>query len=169
MLQIETCRAYSLPDLNQSNPFVRSTLKNWIHDTVAEYGFDGIRVDTVKQVPYEFWVEYCQSAGVYSIGEVYHGNPYYVAHYQKAFSALFNYPMYFKLINAFKGERKMINIRHGVEQNKAFPDASVLGNFVDNHDNKRFLNDNNDITLLKNALAYVIFAEVINFEIIFVH
>ena len=171
MLQFENCRAFNLPDLDQSNPFVRSTLKEWIHGTVEKYKFDGIRVDTVKQVSKDFWTEYCQSASVYSIGEVFdEHNPGYVAGYQGALSALFNYPMYARLKNAFKGERKMTNIHDGVdEQNKAFPDASILGNFVDNHDNKRFLNENDDITLLKNALAYVILAEVMCGHNIYMH
>ena len=45
-------------------------------------------------------------------------------------------------------------------QNEVFPDVSVLGNFLDNHDNPRFLHNNPDRVTLKNALAYVIFAEV---------
>jgi alpha-amylase len=60
------------------------------------------------------------------------------------------------------------------EQNtQHFRDVSVLGNFIDNHDVKRFLNEQSgrtpnllvsiylllDIALLKNALTYVMMAE----------
>ena len=38
---------------------------------------------------------------------------------------------------------------------------TVLGNFVDNHDNPRFLSQNGDQHTLLNALAYILFAEVI--------
>ena len=31
---VEYCRLANLPDLNQDNAFVRSTLKTWVHDTV---------------------------------------------------------------------------------------------------------------------------------------
>lgn len=158
--QVEVCRLSNLPDLDQSNAFVRSTLKNWIHNTVATYGFDGIRVDTSPEVPKQFWSEYTQSAGVFSIGEVFNGNPKYVAGYQGPLAATLNYPMYYKLLNAFQQKQSMRDIHNGVLQNSVFQDISVLGNFLDNHDNPRFLHNNGDKTVLKNGLAYVIFAEV---------
>ena len=80
--------------------------------------------------------------------------------YQGVLDATLNYPMYFKLLDAFQRQQTMINIRNGVTQNSVFPDVSILGNFVDNHDNPRFLHNNGDQTLLKNALAYIVFAEV---------
>ena len=157
---MEYCRLAGLPDLNQSNPFVRSTLKTWIHDTIDTYKLDGIKVSSVVEVSKDFWTEYSHSAGVYSIGQVSDGNPNYVASYQGPLSALFNYPMNYKLISTFKERQSMYEIRNGVEQNLVFPDASILGNFLDNHDNPRFLSGNGDTTLLKNGLAYIMFAEV---------
>lgn len=68
--------------------------------------------------------------------------------------------MYYKLKNAFQSRETMRNIHDGVEQNSVFHDVSVLGNFLDNQDNKRFLNNNGDTAVLKNGLAYIIFAEV---------
>ena len=41
-----------------------------------------------------------------------------------------------------------------------FADAGLLGLFLDNHDNPRFLNINPDTASLKNALAWILFAEV---------
>ena len=157
---MEICRLANLPDLDQSNSFVRSTLKNWIHDTISSYGFDGIRVDTSPEVPKNFWSEYSQSAGVFSIGEVFNGNPNYVASYQGSLSSTLNYPMYYKLLNAFQQSQSMRSIHDGVTQNSVFRDVSILGNFLDNHDNPRFLHNNGDTTILKNGLAYIIFAEV---------
>lgn len=158
--QVEVCRLANLPDLDQSNSYVRSTLKNWIHSTIETYGFDGIRIDTTPEVPKDFWSEYTQSAGVFSIGEVFNGNPQYVAGYQGPENSLLNYPMYYKLLNAFQERQTMRNIHDGVTANMAaFQDVSVLGNFLDNHDNPRFLSKNSDYNTLKNALAYIIFAE----------
>ena len=68
--------------------------------------------------------------------------------------------MYYKLYNAFQEKQTMRNIHDGVEQNSVFPDVSILGNFLDNHDNPRFLHNNGDWSTLKNALAYIVFAEV---------
>jgi alpha-amylase len=47
---IEQCRLQSLPDLNQSVPFVRDQLLSWLDRTLQKYDFDGLRVDTVKHV-----------------------------------------------------------------------------------------------------------------------
>ena len=94
------------------------------------------------------------------MGEVFNGNPSYVAGYQGALDSTLNYPMYFKLKNAFQERQSMRNIHDGVTQNSVFPDVSVLGNFLDNHDNPRFLSNDGDIAVLMNALAYVVFAEV---------
>lgn len=158
---METCRLANLPDLDQSNAFVRSTLKKWVNDTVQTYGFDGIRIDTTPEVPKDFWAEYTQMAGVYSMGEVFNGDPSYVSGYQGPLAGTLNYPMYYKLKSAFQDGEGMRTIHDGVKQNKAnFRDVSVLGNFLDNHDNDRFLNKNGDWNVLKNALAYIIFAEV---------
>jgi glycosidase len=47
---IEQCRLQSLPDLNQTVPFVRDQLLSWLERTLQKYDFDGLRVDTVKHV-----------------------------------------------------------------------------------------------------------------------
>ena len=157
---MEVCRLDNLPDLDQSNSFVETTLTQWVGSTISQYGFDGIRVDTTPEVPKSFWYKYSQSAGVFSIGEVFNGDPDYVSGYQGPLDATLNYPMYYKLKNAFQSRETMRNIHDGVEQNSVFHDVSVLGNFLDNQDNKRFLNNNGDTAVLKNGLAYIIFAEV---------
>ena len=158
---MELCRLANLPDLNQTNTFVSSTLTSWVKNTVENYNFDGLRVDTTPEVAKRFWSAYSQAAGVYTVGEVFNGDPNYVAGYQgAALDATLNYPMYYKLKNAFQESQSMRNIHDGVTQNSVFPDVSVLGNFLDNHDNPRFLSNNGDTVVLKNALAYIVFAEV---------
>ena len=56
-------------------------MKDWIHDVVEKYGFDGLRVDTVSEVKMEFWKEYTESAGVFTIGEVFNWDIGYVSGY----------------------------------------------------------------------------------------
>ena len=91
---------------------------------------------------------------------MFNGDPKYVSGYQGAEDATLNYPMYYKLKNAFQSRQTMRNIHDGVQQNSVFRDTSVLGNFLDNHDNPRFLSANGDTTVLMNALTYVIFGQV---------
>eukprot|EP00826_Nyctotherus_ovalis_P038421 TRINITY_DN359_c0_g1_i12.p1 TRINITY_DN359_c0_g1~~TRINITY_DN359_c0_g1_i12.p1 ORF type:complete len:271 (-),score=41.57 TRINITY_DN359_c0_g1_i12:71-883(-) len=86
----ENCRLFCLPDLDQSNPYVRSELKRWVRYIIDTYGFDGIRIDTVAHVPLDFWKEFADAAGVYQVGEVLHGDVRIVAEYQQSLDALLN-------------------------------------------------------------------------------
>jgi alpha-amylase len=138
--QVEYCRLADLPDLDQDNSFVRDYLKNWVKGIVNEYGFDGIRIDTIPEVSGDFWKEYGESAGVFQMGECFNGDPSYVGPYQYDITALFNYPMYYTIGDVFGSHQSMYGIknRYDVEDGQ-FKDVDLLGVFVDNHDNPRFL------------------------------
>lgn len=86
-----------MPDLDQTNTYVRSTLKSWVANIVSHFNFDGIRIDTIPEVAKDFWAEYGASAGVFQMGEAFNGNPAYVGPYQNYITALFNYPMYYTI------------------------------------------------------------------------
>jgi len=98
---VEYCRLADLPDLDQDNSWVRQTLKDWVHDIVANYNFDGIRIDTIPEVKGDFWAEYGPASGVFQMGECFNGDPAYVGPYQQDLTALFNYPMYYTIGNVF--------------------------------------------------------------------
>ncbi|CDW84776.1 alpha catalytic domain containing protein [Stylonychia lemnae] len=159
--EVEYCRLSNLPDLNQDNQFVRDTLKKWVKDTVSEYNFDGIRVDTVPHVKVPFWKEYSQAAGVFSIGEALNGDIGYVSNFaNNALDATLNYPLYFTMKNVFNYKQSMYQIRTTLNGEKnAFHDMDALGVFVDNHDNPRFLSMTYSIPLFKSALTFALFAQ----------
>ena len=72
----------------------------------------------ILQVPKDFWSDYASSAGVFTIGEVFNGDPNYCGPYQKPsgpLDAVLNYPMYFQLKNSFQSKQTMRNIHDGVE------------------------------------------------------
>ena len=152
--RVENCRLMDLPDLNSENPFVRNSLLSWIKDLVAKFSFDGIRIDTVPEVPKAFWKEFAASAGVFSIGEVSDGRISYVAGYQEDLDSTLNYPLYFQLKNVFLYGHSMREIESFYEEMRAFKDQAALGCFIDNHDNARFLSINNDLTAFMNYIAY---------------
>jgi alpha-amylase len=156
---IEQCEIAGLPDLNTGSATVKKVLNDWIKWLVSEYGFDGIRIDTVKHVEKSFWPDFQKAAGVYAIGEVWDGSPDYLAGYAKVMPGLLNYAMYYPMNRFYqqKGDPQAVVDMHN-EINTKFDDPTVLGTFIDNHDNARWLSQKNDKSLLKNALAFVILA-----------
>uniref|UniRef100_A0A7S3MMW5 alpha-amylase n=1 Tax=Favella ehrenbergii TaxID=182087 RepID=A0A7S3MMW5_9SPIT len=163
---VENCWLSGLPDLDQSNDFVRSYLKKWIKETVSRFDFDGIRIDTVPHVPKDFWTEYGEAAGVFQMGEAFNGDPNYVGDYQNYLTALFNYPMFFSTRDVYGGSQSMYNLRtrYDEEANSTIVNIDVLGSFMDNHDNARFLSvypgrDNG----FKNAVCFALTARGIPF------
>lgn len=108
--QVENCRLARLPDLDQGNSWVRGQLKDWIKNLVQTYNFDGIRIDTIPEVPKDFWTEFGQSAGVFQMGENFNGNDAYVGPYQNYVTGLFNYPMYFTIRDVWMYGKSMRNI-----------------------------------------------------------
>ncbi len=155
---IEWCRiANVLPDVYTQHPDVRTAYQTWIKWLVNEFQFDGLRIDTVKHVEKDFWPPFVSAAGVYAVGEVLNGDPAYVNNYTKVMPGLLNYPMYYPVKRFFLNQgtsQDLVNMMDTIKN--TFPDPTTLGNFIDNHDNERFLNDTSDTALLKNALAWVI-------------
>jgi len=160
---VENCRLACLPDLAQENSYVRDYLKNWIKNLVETYKFDGIRIDTIPEVPKDFWSEYAQAAGVFQMGECFNGDPNYVGPYQNHVDGLFNYPMFFTIKDVFSGKSMYdIRTRYMSEEGK-FKDIDALGVFVDNHDNARFLSFNKDEKMFKGALTFALTSRGIPF------
>jgi len=155
---VEFCRLSNLPDLNQDNEFVRASLKDWVASMVSKYKLDGLRIDTVPEVKKQFWSEFSENAGVFSIGEVFNGDPAYVGPYQQAIPGLLNYPMYYTLHDVFGNNRNSLHdiITRLDQERGTFEDLSALGVFMDNHDNARFLHSQHDWTQLKNGLTFVL-------------
>ncbi|KAJ3493356.1 hypothetical protein NLG97_g4779 [Lecanicillium saksenae] len=154
---IETCRvANDLPDVDTTDPKIRQLYKDWIKWLISTYKFDGARIDTVKHVEKDFWPDFAWASGVYTVGEVFSGDPNYVAGYSKLMGGLLNYPIYYPLNRFYQQQNSsqaLVDMHNQI--NSLVPDATTFGTFLDNHDNPRFLNQKNDISLFKNALTYV--------------
>lgn len=162
--QVENCRLADLPDLSQENDWVRGQLKDWVKNLVSTYQFDGIRIDTIPEVPKDFWAEFGPASGVFQMGEVFNGDPAYVGGYQGPVTALFNYPMYYSIRDVFGSKQSMYGLKNRFEEEGGhFSDIDALGLFVDNHDNARFLNQYNDQRMFKNALTFALTSRGIPF------
>jgi len=152
-----------LPDLNTESSFVREKLNSWVHNTVSDFGFDGMRVDTTPYVPKPFWKNFTKAAGVFSIGEITSPNHTFTGSYQRdgAMTSLLSYPSYFYYKNVFLGTSRasMTILAESYQKDiAAFSNPYINGLFLDNHDNARALwLTNNDTSLVFNALAYIWF------------
>ena len=166
--QVQLCRLVGLPDLNQSNPYVANVLNTWIKQIVANYSFDGIRIDTVPEVNKPFWGEFKASSGVFAIGEIENGDIGYVSSYQSrtpgtnapGVDGTLSYPLYFTLRNVFQNGQSMSQLHDTLQTYKsAFADTSILGTFADNHDNPRFLSGQQDRKMYEALITFVLMAE----------
>ena len=158
--EVENCRLAGLPDLKQENDFVAQTLIDWIHDIVNKYNFDGIRIDTIMEVPKWFWDKFRKSAGVFQIGEAFNGNIDYVADYQNHLDSVFNYPLYYTIENSFCDGKSFKNLEgYWWNSRPKYPAPEYTATFVENHDNKRFLNRCNDKAKFTNAVVFALLWE----------
>jgi len=171
LTQMEPCRLASLMDFNNSDPngFVAQQLYQWIQQLVTNYSVDGLRIDTVPYVHPSVWQRFEQAANVYAVGEVDDGTIPFVSQFQAptgsnaALSGILNYPMFYTLRNVFKYQQSMNQISVAVQaSNLAFADTGLLGVFLDNHDNPRFMNGLNNpeaVPLYKGGLGYVLMSD----------
>lgn len=147
----------TLQDLDTEDPNVVQVFNSWIKGLIADYGFEAIRIDTVKHVRKDFWPAFVDAAGVYAVGEVLDGYPPYVAAYQKqSMDSVFNYPVYFPLKAAFNSTSGNMSALSEMVTTltTTFDDTTMLGNFLDNHDNSRFEATVNDKMLIMNAATF---------------
>lgn len=152
----------TLPDLNTTRQDVRDMYSTWISELVANYSIDGLRVDTVKHVEKDFWPGFNKAAGVFCIGEVFETvNVTYLCEYQKYMDGLLNYAPYNEIQTAFhnsSGSMTALATRIQAVQAQC-KDPTVLGSFMENHDNPRFPNATTDIVLAANAISFTMLTD----------
>ena len=137
-----------LPDLDTNNPTVIETYKTWIKDLVSKYNIDGLRIDAAKHVQASFWPDFCASAGVFCMGEVFSSDVGGAAQYQGPLDSVLNFPMQNALVRAFSssGEKNIGIIPNVLNESKQkFRDITVLGNFLENQDMGRWASFSSDM------------------------
>ena len=133
----------------------------WISKLVKTYGIDGLRIDSVKNVQMDFWAGFNKAAGVYCVGEVSDGDPDYVFSYQDQLDGVLNYPLYYPLVAAFSSTSgSMLALADMVNTVKETAnDSTLLGTFVENHDNPRLPYYTSDYALAQNAIAFTLLGD----------
>ena len=151
----------SLPDVDTTNSSVIDMYQSWIKSLVTTFAIDGIRVDTVKHVQKSFWPGFNKAAGVYCMGEVFDGDPMYTCPYQDSLDGVLNYPLFYPLTEAFRsssGDMGRLVSMLKVVQSRC-KDPTLMGTFIENHDNPRFPSLTSDASRNKNVIAFTLLAD----------
>lgn len=152
----------SLPDLRTEDSTVANMWNTWISQLVSNYSIDGLRIDTAYQINQGFWSAFQSAAnGIHTLGEVWVDSPSQMCPYQNYLHGLLNYPNYYYITQAFQSTSGSIsNLANGINSMKSTcKDVTLLGSFLENHDNPRFASLTSDQVLIKNALAFQILAD----------
>ena len=156
------CRLSGLPDLNQENNYVASTLASVYRGLIDEFGFDGIRLDTTAELTNQFLASFQEALGAFVIGEVFNGDSDYVKAHGQGLDSVLSYPMFFTIKNVFGDQQGMSQLSQRTQEYQRVFGAkasSLLGTFVDNHDNPRFLSKYNDKPRFRAALAFSLLSD----------
>jgi len=172
-----------LKDLRTELPEVREALIRVMTHWIDAVDIDGFRIDTVKHVEHDFWIEFATAVREYAFqvgkdnffmfGEVFDGADWLLGSYTapgmldsvfyfsqkfRVYDAVFKYGAPTTEIEKLWAERRE---NYGAIGQGAVVDSSgralapqeLLVNFIDNHDVPRFLFDTPDPALLRSALA----------------
>ena len=167
-----------LPDLNTEKSEVRQALIE-AYQSWAGLGIDGFRIDTVKHVEQDFWNAFCppmrtaaSNAGksnFFQFGEVWIGyHPSlkdYIDSSGSGLDSVLNFDLYYVMRTVFGNATDAYHsnatneLTRELERRNSYSTASagdLLVNFIDNHDNNRFLTDaGGDLDRLWMALTYL--------------
>ncbi|WRT63393.1 uncharacterized protein IL334_000298 [Kwoniella shivajii] len=146
----------ALLDLATETPAVADKLKQWVGDYVSDYGIDGCRIDASKHLGKEFQHDFCQSAGIFCIGEVAGDSTEYAATYQGdgGIDSVFGFGMLYGFAAVFSGGKTMPTLGHYINAAAtSYADPTVIGSFLDNQDLPRFNSRTGDKSLVYNAIV----------------
>ena len=147
-----------LPDLRTEDTAVQQGFQAWISQLVSEFSIDGLRLDSAMQTNQAFWPGFVSAAGVYAIGEVLDGNPTTLCAWQNYMPGMLNYAAYYWIIRAFSANTAtMTELANNIQWlSGTCQDTTLLGNFLENHDQARFPSMTTDAGLTKNAIAFTV-------------
>lgn len=150
------------PRIKTTDPTIRTTLDTWVKNIMATYNVDGMRVDGAKQIEMSFFPGFVSSAGVYAMGEVDDGSASNTCNYQSitnGMGGLENYPVYYKLLPALTQGRMSELVDMVGKVNSACQKPQYLTTFAENQDQPRFASVDSDLSIAKNAVAFIILAD----------
>lgn len=175
--QLELGELDGLDDFRTETPYVRTQMTKIYEYWIAQVGFDGFRIDTVKHVEMGFWQEWCPAVHAFAaaqgkpdffmFGEVPHPSNAKVGSYTGTMGggpfkldSVLDYTLYFKInpifAQATASPREIAKHYKDVAANYDLAAQDQLVTFLDNHDQPRFLSvPGATIARLKVALVFL--------------
>lgn len=152
-----------LPDLNTENPEVKSYFYDNVLWWIRETGIDGLRLDTVRHVPNEFWNEFAyiikqEYPDFFLLGEVFVSSPSFLASYNEVgFDSITNYSMYDGILDTFKIYGDANKLKIAINNDNKFSNKGLNGIFLDNHDVSRLISrtSKHGEAYLKQGLTFI--------------
>ncbi|KAG5219450.1 glycoside hydrolase family protein [Salix suchowensis] len=137
-----------LPDLNTENTEVVRTLNDWHRWVEGRHG---------QAYQARLLADFKSAAGVFTIGEVLHGDVDYVANYTRVLDSVLDYPTYFTVYSAFtagpgQGNISAIESTVSASQKAYQHGASSVGSFLENQDQPRLLSKTKDLSCFDRDL-----------------
>lgn len=162
---VEVCwegdNTVALPDLRTEDANVVAMWQKWVKQLVSNYTIDGLRIDSAIEVDQAFFPPFGQASGIYNMGEVYNGNEWQFCDYQNYIDGAVNYPAFFWVTQAFESTTgSMSTLAQGLEiMIGQCKDTTLLGSFLENHDQPRFPSLTSDMALTQNAIGFTMLAD----------
>lgn len=161
--QLENYNLAGLPDLNTENPEVKDYFYNNVLWWIKETGVDGLRLDTVKHVPVEFWNEFAyiikqEYPNFFLLGEVYHSSPSYLASFNEVgLDSITNFSIYEGLKDTFRVYGDANKLKIAINNDVKFDDRGMNAIFLDNHDVSRLISrtSKHGEAYLKQGLTFI--------------
>jgi alpha-amylase len=160
--QLETGWLAGLPDLDFSNPAVRTYMLENTLWWIEESGVDGMRLDTMRHVPHDFWNEFSsaikdQYPDFYLLGEVWTNDVKQLESYHaEGIDGLTNYSLYEGIREAFSDGGESYTLIQALRKEDRLSNPTWNGLFIDNHDNARLLSvGSNGEAHVRQALAFI--------------
>lgn len=155
-LEVETGDLAGLDDLAQEVPEVESELHNVYQYWFAQTGADAARVDAARNMPKWFLQSIEQAIGLPTFGEIFHGDPAYVADYQNYEWGVLDFPLFFAMRDVLAYDQSWTKIGGIFDQDWRYPNPLRLHTFIDNHDRDRLLAHADDNwRRLRLALSFI--------------
>ncbi len=134
-----------LPDFRQDVPEATAFLNDRVRFWMEDFGADGMRMDTMKHVDDEYWLQFFVPGGAgdparwWTVGEVFNTDPGYLARFPDELGSpsVFDFALQEAIRDGIGRGQGVAPISTVFSQDGRYEDPTKLTTFIDNHDMTR--------------------------------